>query len=493
MKMKKIFIMKIVLVLAIIFSFISCTKDWEDLNTNPNEPTIVPATNVFAYSLRYYSDNFVDEWMTMNNISTYAGHLVKIQYIDESRYLERESVINDAWRDMYTTLLQLDKVQSLADEEGNTVLKGAAITFQAFMLHRATDLWGAIPWSAALQGEEGVTNVAYDTQESVYGAILDMLKNANDILASGGGDLGEGDLLFGGDVLKWQKFNNSLRLRVAIRMSFVSSGDAKTHIEEILGDPTKYPIMTSNDDNAFFVWPGLLPYMEPWAENSISGNRDDHGMCETLIDTLKAFNDPRLPVYAHPAASDGEYRGLDAGAFDGSFVMDDISRIGFRFRDDIAGFSPLMRYSEVLFIIAEAANNGWSTGGMSPQGAYEDGITASLEENGIDAADITTYLADPKVVWDDDEDKIHLQKWLCLFKQGHEAWAESRRTDVPIMGPATNSLYAGHDRPPFRFKYPTREFNLNSANISPFTSGIVDHFWGTDNGKMWWDTRSGVN
>lgn len=489
--MKKIFKIKVILVLILIIGFGSCTKDWEELNTNPNEPVVVPATNVLAYSLRYFADNIYDEWMSMNNISTYAGHVTKIQYIDESRYQERDGVINDTWRDLYTTLLSLKKAEALAEEEGNTVLQGAIVTFQAFILQKITDMWNAVPWTEACKGDDPddpISNPAYDTQQDIYLDLFAMLKVANGLLVSDAGDMGVGDLLYGGEVEKWQKFCNSLRLRLAIRISNIAPNLAQEHIEEILGDAGTYPIFTSNDDNAFFWWTGNLPYMEPWAEDQLE--RDDHGMCETLIDIMKENNDPRLPVYAHPAESDGEYRGLDAGAVDGSFSLPDISRIGARFRDDQAGFSPFMRYSEVLFIIAEAANNGWNTGGVAPQVAYEDAIIASMLENEVE---IGTYLSEPNVVWDGTNDKIYMQKWVAIFKQGHEAWAESRRTDVPLMGPATDAFYPGHSRPPFRFKYPTDEFNLNSANISQFTTGLDDHFWGTNNGKMWWDTRTGVN
>ena len=84
---------------------------------------------------------------------------------------------------------------------------------------------------------------------------------------------------------------------------------------------------------------------------------------------------------------------------------------------------------------------------------------------------------------------IYLQKWLSLFKS-HEAWAESRRTDVPQMPAAPGSAYPGHNRPPFRYPYADDEKNLNSANVEVAMQGVVDHFWGK---KMWWDTRSGVN
>jgi len=494
MKMKRIFKIKVILVVGLILTFGSCTKDWEEMNTNPNEPVTVPATNVLAYSLRYFADTYFDDWMGMNNFGGYAGQVTKIQYIDEARYQERETAINNAWRDMYTTLSDLQKVINLSEEEGNTNLKAVAMTFQTFLFHMATDLWKSVPYSDALQGEQGVSNPTYDEQQFIYGKLLENLKTAADLFVNGTGDLGEGDLLFNGDVLKWQKFCNSLRLRVAIRMSRyggdgINEASAKTHIEEVLDNPASYPILESNDDNVFLWWPGVLPYYEPWAENYLVDARDDHGMCETIIDTLKTYNDPRLPVYAYPATSDGEYRGLVSGAIDGSFNMDDISRIGYRFRDNPAGFTPFMRYSEVMFIIAEAATNGWSTG-WTAQVAYETAVIASLEENGITSGDIATYLANPKVVWNDTYVQIYLQKWIALFKQCEEAWAECRRTDVPLMHEAPGSPFQTHNRPPFRWRYPDDEYNLNSANIGPAAIGIVDYFWGQ---KMWWDTRTGVN
>ena len=93
--MKKIFqnILSITIVGLLLTT--ACTDDWEELNTDPNNPTVVPATNLLAQSIRYFGDTYYDAWFNMNNTSTYAGHLGKIQYIDEARYYERESVIDD--------------------------------------------------------------------------------------------------------------------------------------------------------------------------------------------------------------------------------------------------------------------------------------------------------------------------------------------------------------------------------------------------------------
>ncbi len=90
--------------------------------------------------------------------------------------------------------------------------------------------------------------------------------------------------------------------------------------------------------------------------------------------------------------------------------------------------------------------------------------------------------------------KIYYQKWVSLFKQGHEAWAETRRTDIPLMGVAPGAvpttLLTAHNRPPFRWPYPTSEYTLNEAVVEANDDAIVDRFWGE---KMWWDKRTGVN
>lgn len=456
--------------------FGACTKNWEDMNVDPNNPTEVPATNLLAQSIRYFGDTHYDAWFNMNNTSTYAGHLGKIQYVDESRYYERESVINDNWRDLYRVAIDLENAKKFALKEENRNLYAAALTFQSLVYGIGTDSWRNMPFTESIMGADGITNPAYDTQEEIYPAILDSLKKAGDIFAEDNPTpLGAGDILFGGDVAKWQKFANSLRLRFANRINAVSAVGAQ-HIDEVLGDQDTYPIMTSNDDNAFLYWPGAAPYKEPWAEDAET--RDDHAMGSYLIDYMVSTSDPRLPVYAIPAESDGMYRGVVPGVTDGDLgSLKNYSRIGDHFRGDPMGFTPFMRYCEVLFIIAEYNDDS---------NTYEAAVEASMAEYGIDAADVATFLTGVPYSMEN----LYYQKWVALFKQGHEAWAESRRTDVPVMTAAPGSRFPGHTRPPFRFAYPVNEANLNGANYDPHGSKVVDRFWGE---QMWWDTRTGVN
>jgi hypothetical protein len=122
---------------------------------------------------------------------------------------------------------------------------------------------------------------------------------------------------------------------------------------------------------------------------------------------------------------------------------------------------------------------------------YEMGVTKSLEENEIPESEISTFMMEPEIAWNGGTsthlEKIALQKWVSLFKQSVEAWAEARRTDVPLMtGVETN--YAGsHNRPPFRMAYPDEEKTLNTS--FPLDVTEKDIFWGT---QLWWDKRSGV-
>ncbi|WP_159471641.1 SusD/RagB family nutrient-binding outer membrane lipoprotein [Dyadobacter sp. 3J3] len=479
----------LLILIFLAFTGQSCTDDFEEINTNPNSPVQAPITNVLGYVLTDFNMNYFGVIGDMNEPSTYAGQLGKLQYIDDSRYMFTSTNINTLWTVIYRDLKNAQAIIDQADKTGSKNMKATGLTLQAFILQIATDRWRDVPFTEAFKGDAGFITPKYDTQETIYPAIITQLKTAADLFAAGGTDvLGEGDLLYGGDVKKWQKLCNSLRLRVAIRISNVSPATAKPIIEEIASAPTTYPILAANTDNALLKWTGSSPYIEPWNSNFMT--RDDHGPSNILINSLKQLKDPRLAVYAKPAPVDGEYRGVEIGP-PTSPVISNYSRIGVKFREDPTGFSPMMRYSEVLFILAEAKQKGWNSGSSTAETLYNAGVTASLNENGItDGTVISTYLAGSDVKWDNTTTKLYTQKWLSLYKNGNEAWAESRRTDIPLMPAATGSPFTGHTRPPFRYPYPPTETTLNAGNSASFIAEIKDNFWGK---KMWWDTRTVTN
>jgi hypothetical protein len=462
-----------------------CTDEFEEINTDPDRAKDAPATNVLAFVLRYHSDTYYDIWNNANEPCTYAGHLTKIQYIDEAKYNFRPGVVENKWYYGYITLNNIAEIKAKAEADNATNLMGVAKVLEAYIFQAMTDTWRDIPYTDALKMSDGVLLPSYDKQEDIYPALLATLKEANDLFNQGGMDnLGSGDLLFGEDVTKWQKFANSLRLRLATRIDGVSP-IGKSTIEEVMGNLTSNPIMSSNDDNAMFWYPGSNPYEETWFEDS--KGRDDHGMSDVLIDALKDLSDPRLPVYAFPAEADGEYHGYIIGA-EAQPNLATVSRIGQRFRKEAAGFAPYMRYAEVMFHVAEAAQKGYSVG-MTAEEAYTAGVTASLEENEVAADDVTAYLAGA-AAFDGTLEQIYMQEWISLFKQGMEAWSLYRRTGIPTthyIAPGTS--YTGHNSPPFRYPYPQNELTLNGGNSSSFAAEVNDDFWGK---QMWWDTRSGV-
>ena len=201
-----------------------------------------------------------------------------------------------------------------------------------------------------------------------------------------------------------------------------------------------------------------------------------------IIDTLVNYDDPRIAFYAAPLA-DGTYSGLTVGE-DADTTY---SRVNDLFVENPTGTVYYLKYAEIEFIKAEAAQRGFV--GTSAKDAYEAAITASCEEYGISGADIADYLQGPKVAWANNVEQIYIQKWISLFRQSWEAWAEMRRTDIPTLPMAANSVHQGHNRTPFRFSYPDTEQKLNSENI-PTNVNEVDNSWGY---QIWWDTRTGVN
>ncbi|MGH7461339.1 MAG: SusD/RagB family nutrient-binding outer membrane lipoprotein, partial [Longimicrobiales bacterium] len=236
-----------------------------------------------------------------------------------------------------------------------------------------------------------------------------------------------------------------------------------------------------------FEWPGA-PYRNPIFEDW--QGRDDHGVSATMIDTLKSFADPRLQLYAEPASSDGQYRGLRNGTRNPPLSIANYSRIGnFWRRDGAATPTAIITWSEVLFLQAEAANRGWITG--TPGTLYAQAIRANMNQydewapaNAPTDAEIDAYLANPRVVYNAATGlrQIHFQQWLALYMNGNEVWSNWRRTGVPELVKGPDMSLA---RIPVRFKYPDLEQSLNKVNLDAALarqSGGLDLIT-----PMWWD------
>jgi hypothetical protein len=482
------------LVTAALLPVTGCTGDFEEINTDPDALSDVPPTNVLGYVLRRSADQMGND---MDGFGTYCGYISKIQYMDNlSGIVPTNNSWGNRWINCYTCNEQLKVVLDKTEEtaEGYKNFRWACRIFSACLWLWNIDQYGDMPYSEAMKGAPergGILTPKYDSEQNVYPELLAALKTIADEMAAGFGndDIGAGDFLFDGDVEKWQRFNNSLLLRGAMRLSNVAPDLAKGYVETLAGNPGKYPLIDNNADNAYFWWQGSGSYFERWYDNSRS--RDDHGFFDTFIDHLKSMEDPRLAAIAHPAASDGEYRGYENGASSTPSNLKTYSRIGAIYRDDPAGFTPFYKSCETYYLLAEAAMLGWNVG-ITAGDAYETAVRLSMEDNGVSEADANAYLSG-KGKWNNTKERIWWDQWVALFKENLEAWNLYRRTGIPtndVNYVSHISIYgSAHNSQPFRVQYPEHERLYNEENYNSANQGIVDYAWGK---QLWWDTRTNV-
>ncbi len=491
--MKNIFKLTTLASLAATLMLGSCTSNFDDINSDPDALETGSPTNMLGYALR--------ETMTrqagFDATEAWAGYIVKIQYMDNYNYLPTNNTYGNKFSNCYRRVVLLDDILALTEENADELknIRWASRIFKEYLWLLNTDQFGDIPFTEANKVEDGQMKPKYDSQEIIYPAILENLKAIADEMAGGLGTdkIGEGDFLFNGDTKKWQKFCNSLRLRAAMRIVNVAPDLAKSTIEEVCQDLATYPVLSSSDENAYFYWQGSSPYYEPYYNDFRT--RDDYGMSNIFVNHLLSTEDPRISAIMQPAATDGVYRGYENGALSAPSNIQTISRMGVMYREEPAGFTPVLKSCENYFIMAEAAMRGWNVG-ISAQEAYETAVKLSMDDNGVSAADAETYLANAGK-WDNTLERIYMEEWVALFKENCEAWSLYRRTGYP-KEIRTSGEYPGkfcifgtiHNDVPFRMPYPDNEYQYNKENVEAAAAEIVDNTWGK---QMWWDTRANVH
>jgi len=346
-----------------------------------------------------------------------------------------------------------------------------------------TDVWGDVPYSEALRGDSGVVTPKYDAQKDIYTGLFADLDAATTAMAAAPATaikLGAADPFFSGGAAGWQRFANSIRARLAMRLANVDATSAQAQLNAALAAPGG--LISSNAQNANFPWPGDGVYDNPWMVNFRT--RDDHRMSNTLMNEMLPVNDPRVSVYAQPTVADSTvYAGMpNALTQSGASAYFTISsRPGAVFYGATVYSCPtcgartgatfpsfVMTYAEISFILAEAAERGWISTGTAA-GYYTQGIQASMDQWGVtDAAAVTAYLNDSaNIVYKGGTPglrQIALQKWIALYTNGVQAWAEWRRTCVPatlVPGPD-----ATQNTVPRRYQYSIRELSVNAANVA---------------------------
>lgn len=502
--------------IALLLSVSACDKDFEEINVNPNSPESVSSALLLPTILRNTTNEIAGRAWGYGNVV--MQQTAKIQFTNEDRY--NWGPQGNPYSTFYNSLRDLNNIIEISTEAGQSNYVGIAKVIRANMFSFLTDAYGDLPYSEATKAKADVNYPKFDTQEEIYAGILAELQEANSLLGSTNESV-EGDILFDGDVMRWKKFANSLRLRILMRLS--DRQDPSAAMQAILDNPAQTPIFSSNDDQAALQYLGDIPNQHP-LYTTRSGSFDEYRLSEKMETTLKDLDDPRLFAYAQPTnASDAgiigdrdDYQGVPNGLADEEALQyspsgdpalggsNYISRVGLLWSCSACtslanpqGYQAiLMSFAELQFILAEARERNFITTG-SAEMYYRAGIQASFDYYKeryelIGLSEISdrlvideSYFSQEGVNFtgsmEDKLRKIGTQKWLALYFTGMEGWYDWRRTNYPeiLPGPAAfiNSV-------PVRYMYPS---SVQSLNGDEYKEAISRQGPDEITTPVWWD------
>lgn len=475
---------------------VSACEQFEDFNENPNEPTTVPADVLMPGAIRQSVNTAVDAaYLVGNNAAQLSAKALRLE-VDAYNW----NAFPKYWDGWYRSLTDIFEIERLAIEAGNEAQEGAAITLRTWIFASLTNAYGDIPYFESINGATNNFTPAYDSQEAIYADMLDQLARANTLLASGNGSI-DGDILLDGDAAKWRKFANSLRLRL-LMYAHGQIADADAQFASIVSEGA---IMSSNDDNAALTYTGSFPNQFPLI-NLKTGDFDAVALSDASLSVMQQYEDPRLLRYARPNNEDFSDDPTFIGAINGQgtgCTKDGASRLGVQYYDypGLTTASDLglpmaegiiMTYSEVEFLLAEAAAKGWISEDIEEH--YRAGIAASMEYRRVDLApfgwtSFEDFYDDSGVAYAAVTD-IWEQKWLAMFFHGLDTYFEVRRwymesgssfDGIPFLSATCGNL--NNDRLPLRFLYPGQEQSLNGANYNDAVSNLGGN--NSQNATMW--------
>ena len=479
MRINKGFIM---VALAALLLSTSCEKikDFGDTNVNPNV-TAVPSTAALLTNVLSGLGGLASGTLP----ALYAQQISETQYTEQSLYALPQLNFDGTYAG---SLMDLQNIININTDEAT---KGTALKFgananqiatarivKAYIFWTITDRWGDIPYFEALKGSANLSP-KYDTQEAIYKDLVKELKEANAQFQPAGAKI-SGDIIYGGDISKWQKFSNSLRMLIALRTSKVYPGPtefAATEFKAAYQDASGY--IATNADNFTIKYPGTVTaFNNPWW--NLYNGRTDFAESKLMTDLMASLSDPRQAAFG--SSTNGFPYGLtrdQAVAFGTNYSM--VLAANKRERS-----SPLVIVgaSDVLLAIAEAAQRGWVTANVAT--TYQTAISENWTEWGV-TGNIATYMANTSVALTgtaSDLQKIQLQQYISFYPDGLQAWANWRRTGVPALTPTPNAI-SSSKQIPRRFTYGTNEYSLNAANVNEAKSRL--NGGDTPDARVWWD------
>jgi hypothetical protein len=504
----------LILIAGLMVLVSSCSKDFLDVNeVNPNSPSKVDAKLVLPAGLNAVATTmnnprrfeFIYLWHGLWSIS--AGY-------SQPQVLTQYKLINSSYQNAFiefylagNNLNSIEKSSSTDPKEVYFV--AVAKIMKAYIFQNLVDCWGDVPYTEAFQAPENL-KPAYTPQKEIYEDLVVQLDAAmkliQDAPSSSTVITAGSDIMFGGDMQKWLKFANTLKLRILIHQADISGRTA--YITEKIATTASIGYLGAGEsakvNPGYVVSQGKMnPFYETFYNNAGTSQSDGityYFAGKDCIDFLKSTNDPRISRFFNSytttgaAAYEGNYFGLSQ---DELTPQASTSKLGYQVgvEGTMIGTptksSPILTDMESLFIQAEAAERGLIAG--NPKALYESAVTQSFIYMGLTVTEAAAYLAQESVQvnYNSTSNKRQLiisQKWAALNGIAPvEIWTDYRRTGYPVditfsIDPARSS-----DTPPVRLLYPQDEVNVNNDN---YKAALAAQNWQSEfKTKIFWQTR----
>jgi hypothetical protein len=464
-------------VVASLFMLSSCESDITSLNEDPKHPSSVPSGNLLATSMYqgfYYT---YTGSVNFNNYRFFIQQWTETTYTQETNYnLITRNQPRNHFRRMYVyTLAPLEQAKKDLPTEINAdpeVVDNKLATLEiasVFTWENIVDTYGNVPYKESLQAET-IKSPKYDDAKTIYLDLISRLDAAVAEIHPTKAGYPE-DLVYKGDMTKWIKLANSIKLRLAINLADVDPATSKAAAESAINGG----VLGSAADSYSLKFDGNT-FTNPLFDDLVAAGRNDFVPSNVIVDPMNTKSDPRRTAYFTQVG--GIYKG---GAYGTGNSYANNSHVNPTF---LAGNAPanLLSYTEVLFLKAEAAQRGYNVGGTAA-GLYADAVTASMAENGITGMAVTDYLSANPYNAANWKQSIGYEGWVAMWNSPFAAWNFTRRLDNPVLIAPPSSYIGGI---PYRMPYSDQEYVTNNANVSAAASAIGGDKATT---KLFWDVN----
>ncbi|HEY0656379.1 MAG TPA: SusD/RagB family nutrient-binding outer membrane lipoprotein [Chryseosolibacter sp.] len=478
---------KISTVLVTLLLLTSCVDSLDDYNIDKKRASTIPARTLVTNAMKGLTDILTTPNVNSNNYRMFVQYWATTTYLDEPRYnmtsrLYSQNLWNAIYRDVLADLKEAKRLinadASLTEELRNNQL-GIIEILEVYAWRVLVCTFGDVPYSEALNPNNLLP--VYDDAQTIFEDLTARLDAALGKLTTTATSFGTADVVYGGNVARWVKFGNTLKLKMGMLLADKNNSKAKIMVEQAASSLSK--LLESNAENGKFPYIASSPNNNPISANISAPftTREDFVIASTIVNQMNSLNDPRRSQYFTQVA--GAYVGGNYGFSNAYANYSHVSaKIG---APTFEGM--LMEYAEVGFLLAEAIERGFSVPGTAAE-HYNSAVTASITYWGGTASDAIAYLAQPLVAYASApgtyKQKIALQKWIALFNRGWESWVEWRRLDAPTLNPPSGAGITTPLKIPVRMIYPVSEQTLNGAQWE-IASGRI----GSDSpdAKLFWD------